>query len=48
MTYRISEVIALMFGAISVFFNSRSGKWADRCLYIAYAAMFFALVTLRR
>ena len=32
----------------SVYFNRRSDAWADRCLYLAYAALFAGFVTVWR
>lgn len=38
--------VALALCAASAFLTTRSEAWSDRCLYLAYAALFFAAWTL--
>ena len=48
MITKVCVLISLVLCAVSVYFNRRSDDWADRCLFMAYATMFFGAVNLWR
>lgn len=46
MTAKICVILSLSLCVLSVYFNRRDGVWADRCLFMAYTALFFGVWTL--
>ena len=37
-------LLATLFAMLSVYFNTRNGKAADRCLYVAYTILLVAVI----
>lgn len=48
MTTKICVVLSLTLCALATYFNRRSEAWADRCLYLAYTALYMGVWTLWR
>ena len=48
MTAKICVVCSLALCALATYFNRRNGAWADRCLYLAYTALYMGIWTLWR
>lgn len=48
MTTKICVVLSLTLCVLSAICNRRNEAWADRCLYLAYTALFMGIWTLWR